>query len=251
MPADSRFSGLICEVQIVSTPQFFGFNLSIRSSQEQKGGAQRNQGLNSAAIAVLVGLGLLGVAPRALAHHAMSSSTPTNFFEGFLSGLAHPIIGLDHFVFIVAIGLLAAGQRRGALIPAGFIFTALLGTGIHLLKIELPIAEIIIASSAIALGILLWLQKRPTFKGLVTLVTCAGLFHGYAYGESIVGAQITPLFAYLLGFSVIQYIVALLALAIGKRVSQKVTPRSVPLLKLAGFAITSIGAFFLTSALIG
>ena len=32
-----------------------------------------------------------------------------------------------------------------------------------------------------------------------------GILHGYAYGESIVGAETTPLLAYLVGFAVIQY----------------------------------------------
>lgn len=48
----------------------------------------------------------------------------TNFFEGFLSGLVHPVIGLDHLAFVIAIGLIAAGQINGAIIPAGLILAA-------------------------------------------------------------------------------------------------------------------------------
>jgi urease accessory protein len=36
----------------------------------------------------------------------------------------------------------------------------------------------------------------------------AGLAHGYAYGESIFGAEPTPLFAYLAGLVVIQSVLA-------------------------------------------
>lgn len=37
----------------------------------------------------------------------------------------------------------------------------------------------------------------------------AGYLHGYAYGESIIGAEETPLIAYLLGFSLMQYALVL------------------------------------------
>lgn len=36
------------------------------------------------------------LARPALAHHAMGNTTPNTFAEGLVSGLAHPIIGLDH-----------------------------------------------------------------------------------------------------------------------------------------------------------
>jgi urease accessory protein len=198
---------------------------------------------------LLVCVGLLSAAQQAIAHHPLDGKIPTNFFEGFISGLAHPIIGLDHFAFIVAIGLLAVGFVRGALLPAGFVLMALAGTGIHLLKLDLPGTEIVIASSAIAFGIMLFTQTRPNFTGLLGLGAIAGLFHGYAYGESIVGASMTPLLAYLLGFSAIQYAIALLAFLIGNRLTQKFTHPTFSPLRLAGLTICSIGAVFLTTSI--
>ncbi|MFB2983244.1 HupE/UreJ family protein [Microseira sp. BLCC-F43] len=202
-------------------------------------------------VGFLVCIGLLSAAGPAIAHHALDGKIPSNFFEGFVSGLAHPIIGLDHFAFIVAIGLLAVGLSRGALIPAGFILTALVGTGIHLLKLDLPGAEMIIAGSAIAFGVMLFTQQRPNFMALTALASGAGLFHGYAYGESIVGAQMTPLLAYLLGFSLIQYAISLLALLIGNWTMKKFTRPTFSPLQFAGFVICSIGTVFLTSSLLG
>ncbi|MBE9225038.1 HupE/UreJ family protein [Phormidium sp. LEGE 05292] len=198
----------------------------------------------------LVVIGFFSVAQKAMAHHAMGGRMPANFFEGFISGLAHPIIGLDHFAFIVAIGFLAVGLSRGALIPAGFVIASLAGTGLHLLKLNLPGNEIIIACSVIVFGILLVAQKQLNFTWLIALAAVAGLFHGYAYGESIVGAEMTPLFAYLLGFSIIQYAIALTALATGNLLTQKFTNLTVSPLRLAGFAISAIGVVFLTNSLI-
>jgi urease accessory protein len=201
------------------------------------------------AILSLVLMGFFGVAQKAMAHHAMGNQMPTNFFEGFISGLAHPIIGLDHFAFIVAIGFLAVGLSRGILIPAGFVVAALVGTGLHLLQFNLPGNEIIIACSVLGFGILLAAKKQLNLTWLIALATFAGLFHGYAYGESIVGAQMTPLLAYLLGFSIIQYAIALIALATGNLVTKKFLNLTLSPLQLAGFAISAIGVVFLTNSL--
>lgn len=201
------------------------------------------------AIAAIIWLGFFSLPQPALAHHALGSKIPSNFFEGFISGLAHPLIGLDHFAFVVAIGLLAAGQIRGAWLPAGFVIAAMAGTGIHLLKLNLPANESAIAISVIAFGAMLVVQNRPNWIVLAFLAAIAGLFHGYAYGEAIVGAQMTPLFAYLLGFSIIQYGVALVAYAIASAVLT--TNSSLPWLRLAGLAICSVGVVFLTSSIVG
>lgn len=198
----------------------------------------------------LVVIGFFSAAQKAMAHHAMGNKMPANFFEGFISGLAHPIIGLDHFAFIIAIGFLAVGLSRGVLIPASFVLASLAGTGLHLLQLNLPGNEIFIACSVIIFGVLLAAQKQLSLTWLITLATIAGLFHGYAYGESIVGAQMTPLFAYLLGFSLIQFAIALLALNIGNRVTRKFTNLKFSPLQLAGFAISAIGVVFLTNSLI-
>ena len=44
----------------------------------------------------------------ALAHHPMGGRMPATFTDGLLSGLGHPIIGLDHLAAVLAIGCLAA-----------------------------------------------------------------------------------------------------------------------------------------------
>ncbi len=57
---------------------------------------------------------------KRLVARAMAGQTPDNFWNGFLSGLAHPIIGLDHLAFVVASGLIAVGMEQGLLIPLAF-----------------------------------------------------------------------------------------------------------------------------------
>ena len=72
--------------------------------------------------------------------------------EGLLSGIGHPIIGIDHLAFVIGIGLAASFLARGLIMPAFFIGATILGTGIHLLAIDLPIAEIVISASVLLLG---------------------------------------------------------------------------------------------------
>ena len=202
-------------------------------------------------IAAITCITLLSVAYPVLAHHATGGNTPTNFFEGFLSGLAHPVIGIDHFAFVVAIGLLSALQPKGFLIPAAFVFTAMVGTVIHVLKFDLPFAEIIIALSVIAFGAMLLISKKPNWLIIAGLGAIAGLFHGYAYGESIVGVQMTPLVAYLAGFTLIQYGIAIGALMIARVINKKLKNQFSSVLRFIGLAICSIGAVFLTTYIVG
>lgn len=193
-------------------------------------------------------LGFVGVVPSAAAHHLMGGRVPANFFEGFLSGLAHPVIGLDHLAFVVAIGLLSIKQARGALIPLFFVVAAMAGTGLHVMRVDLPLDEIAIALSVIALGVFLALGKQLSFPVLAGLAAIAGLFHGYAFGESIVGAEMSPLVAYLLGFSAIQYVIAFLAFWLGGKL-QNNPERSAPFLRYFGYAICMLGVVFLSNSL--
>lgn len=198
-----------------------------------------------------ISLVLLIATEPATAHHALAGKTPNNFFEGFMSGLAHPIIGLDHFAFVVAVGLLAAlKNKQGIFIPIAFILTTLVGTGIHLLEIDLPFPEIVISVSVLTFGILLAQKNRLNILWLIVSAAVGGIFHGYAYGESIIGAEMTPLVAYLAGFAIIQLVVFLIAFKIGK-LTLKVANRPSLSLRFAGFTICGAGIAFLASAILG
>jgi urease accessory protein len=196
-------------------------------------------------IALIAGFTLLIATQPAYAHHAMGSQLPTNFLQGFLSGLAHPVIGLDHLAFVVAIGMVSAAFVQAAWIPAAFVVAAMAGTGIHVLGLELPLAEFAIALSVIALGVILFLNRQLQFAVVVTIAATAGVFHGYAYGEAIAGSEMTPLLAYLAGFTLIQYAIATAALKLTQTLPKASFKR------WAGFGVTLIGVAFLATAIAG
>ncbi|MFS8866320.1 HupE/UreJ family protein [Synechococcus sp. H55.9] len=198
--------------------------------------------------AIGLGAGIAWLASwPALAHHALGGRLPATGWEGFLSGLAHPVIGPDHLAFVVAIGLIAAGQPWRYGIPLGFVLAGLVGTGIHLAGWDpLGLTELAIACSIVLFGLLL-VQSRQIPSWLLLLWgSLAGLFHGYAYAEAIIGAEPMPWLGYLLGLSTVQYGVALLALWAAETWAERIPG----LIRSAGWMIAIVGAIFLTLAVV-
>ncbi len=75
----------------------------------------------------------------------------------------------------------------------------------------------------------------------------AGLFHGYAFGESIVGAEATPLAAYLLGLVMIQTLLATAtALIVRRQGAAGIAPAS----RLVGAAICAVGVAVLAGQIL-
>jgi urease accessory protein len=217
MPADG-FVFYVCEVQIMRNVMVLG-------------------SVVGAASLVLLGTPVL-------AHHPMGGAMPSTLLEGLLSGLAHPVIGPDHLAFIVAIGLLAAVRRQVWLLPV-FLLAAMLGTVVHVARVDLPGVELLLAGSIVLFGALLAGRQRWSAGAIVALAVLAGLFHGYAYGEAIVGAEATPLLAYLVGFTAIQLGIAGGAFLLGDRLKGEATA-----LRSAGLVIAGMGGAFLANHLL-
>ena len=150
-------------------------------------------------------------ATPALAHHPMGGETPATFANGLLSGIGHPILGLDHLAFVIAVGIAAALLGSRFLLPLAFIGATVGGTLLHLAAIDLPLVETVIAASVAAVGLMVCLDRRPPLAAFAGVFAVAGLFHGHAYGEAVFGAEATPVLAYLAGFALTQYAIAVLA----------------------------------------
>ncbi len=198
----------------------------------------------------LPALGLLFIAAPAFAHHPFGGQAPANALQGFLSGLGHPVIGLDHLAFVVTAGLLAAAMGRDLGIPLGFVLASILGTVLHLMALDLPAPESIIAFSVLLFGGLLAMKRYPQFGIIIMLAELAGIFHGYAYGEAVVGAEMAPLVAYLTGFAAVQMAIATIAYTIANSLKAK-SPNPGLMFRFAGFTLAGIGTAFFSSALMG
>ena len=190
---------------------------------------------------------LLSLAMPAYAHHPSGGEVSATFLEGFLSGLGHPVVGLDHLVFVISVGLLASTVARGFWIPIAFVLTALAGTALHLMLVDMPMVEVIISASVLVSGILLAKLEKPNAAVIAGLAGIAGLFHGYAYGEAIIGATAVPLAAYLIGFTLIQAIIALGAYRVAMIVKKSSVARP-NFLRFAGCIAIGSGMAFLAAS---
>ena len=176
----------------------------------------------------------------ALAHHVMDRQLPATFVEGLLSGLGHPIIGIDHFIAVVAIGCLAALHRNGSALAIGFVLAMIAGAAVHVRSATVPGGEILIALTLMILGAAMLLHRRISPAVAIALFAAVGLVHGYALGESIYGAESTPLAAYFTGLAVIQTAIALTAMAVVRALSRSWTADLLPL-RLVGAGIAGFG----------
>jgi urease accessory protein len=112
------------------------------------------------------------------------------------------------------------------------------GVVVHVGGIGLPAPEVIVAISVLLAGLLIAAGRALPVVAWGALFAFAGLFHGYAFGESIYGAEASPLWAYLVGLvlsqSVLAVGIALAARHMGAGVSG-LAPR------LVGAAIVGVG----------
>ena len=103
-----------------------------------------------------------------------------------------------------------------------------------------------LSTTLIGLVVATRLIASPTLA--VGLFGAAGLVHGYALGESIIGAEPTPLAAYFVGLAVVQCVIAgaayFAALHLGTT-TERLAPRSVT---AAGSVIALTGVYFAASA---
>ena len=186
-------------------------------------------------------------AEPAFAHHLMGGHTPATFGEGLLSGLGHPVIGVDHFAAVVAVGCLAATHRMGAALAIGFVVAMMLGVAAHLHGATVPASELLVALTVLGLGgLVLWKREMPAAAALV-LFALVGLIHGYALGESIYGAERSPLMAYLAGLALIQSVVALAAMSIANAAIRRSDP---VIVRLIGAGVAGVGIAVLMAQLV-
>ena len=188
----------------------------------------------------LVALSLTAVASRALAH------VETGQAAGFLSGLAHPVSGLDHVLAMVAVGLWGAQLGAPAIwiLPVTFPLVMALGGLLGLLGVPLPGVELGIAASAILLGAAVMTERRLPLYAAAALVGFFAIFHGHAHGTELPPGQSGLL--YSLGFVVATGCLHAIGIAIG---ATHRWPAGRAALRIAGGGVGLAGVFFLWRAI--
>ena len=124
--------------------------------------------MNTAAAKGLLTIALCALGGAAQAHVGHEGGHAATF----VSGLAHPVSGLDHLLAMVAVGLWSAVAlpRRRWQAPAVFVVVMALGALLAHLGAALPLGgalEVMIAASVVLLGALLGLAT-VSFQGART-----------------------------------------------------------------------------------
>lgn len=178
-------------------------------------------------------------APAASAHLQQAEA------GGLLTGLLHPLSGLDHVLAMVAVGLWGAQLGMPAIwvLPVAFPLVMALGGMLGFLGVPIPGVEVGIAASAIVLGAAVAFALRPPLVVAGLLVGCFAIFHGHAHGTELPAGQSALL--YSLGFVVATGGLHALGIGIGTVHSR---PWGRPLLRAAGAAVSAGGAFFMWRA---
>jgi urease accessory protein len=123
-------------------------------------------------------LALTTIASPAMAH------TFGAWGAGLPQGFLHPLLGLDHVVAMIGVGIWAGqlGGRALWLVPLSFVGAMVLGGALGLGGVVFPAVEFGIGGSIVLLGLLIALRSRMPLHFSMGTVAAFAVFHGLAHG---------------------------------------------------------------------
>ncbi len=167
-------------------------------------------------------------------------------YGSFVSGMTHPVLGLDHMLAMVSVGIVSAqiGGRAIWTVPATFVLIMAFGGFLGWVDIGLTAIEAGIAFSVLALGSAIAADKKVPIVAVFSAVGVFAIFHGYAHGAEM--PEVARPLIYALGFMTGTALLHISGVLIGD-ISQHYARGKVAL-RIAGAAIAAVGGFFLYGA---
>jgi len=164
---------------------------------------------------------------------------------GFYDGLSHPVLGLDHLLAMISVGIISAqiGGRAIWSVPCIFVILMTIGSlfGFLLIIEEFYFVEIGIVFSVILLGITISIENKIPTILIMIFVATFGLFHGIAHGLEVPAAANPILF--ISGFSIGTATLHLLGVVIGHlSIKNRI---SLTLLRITGISFPIYGIYLL------
>jgi urease accessory protein len=142
---------------------------------------------------------------------------------GFLHGLAHPLLGPDHLLAMLAVGLWSGLVLPGRVWAGASAFLAAMaaGAGLAWAGIGVPMVEAVILASVLAFGLLAATARRGQAAWITRLSLAAiaafAAAHGQAHAAEVAGNAM----AYLAGFLVTTAALHLAGIAIARAVAAR------------------------------
>jgi urease accessory protein len=165
---------------------------------------------------------------------------------GFVSGLAHPVTGLDHVVAMVAVGLWGAILGAPAIwaLPIAFPLIMTVGAVLGILDVPVPAIDLGIAASAIVLGGMVAANARPPLAIAFLLIAFFAIYHGHPHGAALPDFGVPILYA--AGFVVATGLLHVAGIAFGLLYRW---PAGKTAVRALGGAIAAVGGYFLLLAI--
>jgi urease accessory protein len=134
---------------------------------------------------------------------------------GFVSGFLHPVLGWDHVVAMIAVGLWGAFLGKPAIwiLPVVFPLVMAFGGALGVIGVPVPAVETGIAVSAVVLGAMVAFAARPPIWFAAVIVGAFAIFHGHAHGTELPNAA--NALAYSIGFVIATGLLHLSGIAFG------------------------------------
>ncbi len=192
-------------------------------------------------LAGLVPLLLLSLlAAPASAHHLMEAfGLREGGLSGFLSGLGHPLLGPDHLLFLLSLGLVGLQQ------PLRWVIALLaIGLGSTALGLVLPVppgSELLVALSLVATGLVV-LGGLPRWILLPAIA-----LHGSVLSQPVLGWSFSAQLLYLTGLLISQGALLITAVTLVRSWARGLQAAN---LRLVAGVLIGIGATFAWTQLV-
>jgi urease accessory protein len=164
--------------------------------------------------------------------------------DSFMVGLLHPLAGLDHLLAMLAVGLWSTitARRAGPVVlwgPLAFANMLVLGALLGLQGVTSVVVEPMVASSVLALGLLVLTRQGVGMGTSMALVGGFAVFHGMAHGAEL--AASSDAMAAIAGMFTTTIALHLMGVALGLKL------RTTPLwaTRAAGAVVAASGAALL------
>ena len=134
---------------------------------------------------------LLFIAAGAVSTGAMAHiGTDLHSHGSFVTGLLHPLGGMDHLLAMLAVGIWSAvsARRAGPALlwgPLAFANMLVLGALLGLQGLGGSVVEPMVAASVLALGLLVLTRQGMNAAASMVLVGGFAVFHGLAHGAEL------------------------------------------------------------------
>jgi urease accessory protein len=165
---------------------------------------------------------------------------------GFVSGLVHPVTGLDHVVAMVAVGLWGAilGAPAIWVLPIAFPLIMTVGAVLGILDVPVPAIDLGIAASAIVLGGMVAANARPPLAMAFLLIAFFAIYHGHPHGAALPDFGVPILYA--AGFVVATGLLHVAGIALGLLYQW---PAGTIAVRALGAGMAAVGGYFLLLAI--